>query len=44
MRTIGFRHVELVQDDLPDGKTFYFRINGMLVMQVIGVQQFRFML
>jgi beta-mannosidase len=31
VRTIGFRHVELVQDDLPDGKTFYFRINGIPV-------------
>ena len=28
VKTIGYRYVELVQDDVSDGKTFYFKING----------------
>ena len=28
MKFIGFRDVELVRDPLPDGETFYFRVNG----------------
>ena len=31
VKKIGFRRIELIQDDLPDGKTFYFRINGMML-------------
>ena len=28
---VGFRTVEIVQDPLPGGKSFYFRINGLPV-------------
>ena len=28
IKFIGFRDVELVRDPLPDGETFYFRVNG----------------
>ena len=33
MKTIGFRYVELVQDDVSDGKTFYFKINGTYILR-----------
>ena len=32
MKTIGYRYVELVQDDVSDGKTFYFKINGTYIL------------
>jgi beta-mannosidase len=30
-RSFGFRYIELVQDNVPNGKTFYFKINGIPV-------------
>lgn len=33
--TVGFRSVELVQDPLPGGASFYFRVNGLPIFSKV---------